>query len=287
MGVRAPVSAGLVAGCLLVMLSVTACSLLTELDGLADSPAPLDAVREAGAAGDDGSPATKVDGAHEAQAPFDAMAFPSLEAGADADAAALTSFSDDFGRADGNALGNGWLESNPDALSIAGGRVEKLASATGYRDNIARRPAAEDVLDVEVKVTIRLSGAPGRFQLWARAQNIGPNTVDGYHIYCDASASHFHLARHAGAVSTEVGYFDASEPLNTTDDFRLLLRVTGTSPVVVYASLEQRTAGNWVKTAETGFFDIGAERIATKGAVGFSGDVESGYTFDDFSRVGF
>lgn len=73
-----------------------------------------------------------------------------------------------------------------------------------------------------------------------------------------------------------------------TSTYRLLLRVTGTSPVAVYTRLDVRSfGGGWSKRGETGYVDNDSERIQTAGAAGFSGDLEAHFTYDNFSRVGY
>src|SRR5687767_14227610 len=70
---------------------------------------------------------------------------------------AAAQFSDNFTRADSDAVGNGWIEKHPDLFSIAANRAQKNARSSSYLDNVLYRPAAENVLDVEATAEIRFS----------------------------------------------------------------------------------------------------------------------------------
>jgi hypothetical protein len=278
-----------------------ACTLLSDVDDLrvvpAEQPASIPASPSTPTpTGEDGSTSVPSgDAGHVVAPPFDAAAFPPLDA-AGIDAAGgdggttSNTFFDDFARDDGSVLGNGWIERQPNAFRLTNGSVVKNDTFTSYRDNITYRPSSEDVLDVEVTMELKVTAIPasGNPQLWARVRNVGVNVVDGYHIYLDDGQVHFHLARHLGAMSNEIAFFDTQNALATVGTYRLLLRVTGTSPVLVYSRLEARQQNyTWQTIGETGYTDNAPGRIKTAGAVGFSGDRDALFTFDNFSRVGF
>jgi hypothetical protein len=270
-------------------LALTACRLFVSLEGLGDGP-PLD---EGGPADDvvvtaspETGPTTSDAGGDHTVTPFDAAGFPGLDASFDG--ADAKTFFDDFERPNADPLGNGWVERFSGAFNIVGGAAAKQTSINNYRDNIVYRPAAENGLDMEVQAEIRFTGAAvvNLPMLWARAQNIGANRVDGYHIYLDCCYYHFHLGRHLGSVSTEIAAFDT--PLVVGQSYRLTLRVLSTDAVAVYARVDARgDGGAWEMRGQTGYIDLTPERIQTPGAAGFSGDVDPGYTFDNFSRVGY
>jgi hypothetical protein len=271
-----------VLGAALLLMS---CSLVVSLDGLAGSPAGDAAPGADVAAAETGSTPDAAE--DHAVTPFDATAFPGLDASFDGPDA--KTFFDDFQRPNADPLGNGWVERFSGAFTIANGTATKQTSINGYRDNIVYRPASEDLADVEVSAEVRFtgSGPVDRPMLWARAQKIAPNKVDGYHVYLDCCTNHFHLARHVGAESTEVAAFD-TRALVPNETYRWTLRVTGTVSTAVYARVEaRRDTGGWEMLGQTGYVDVDSDRIATPGAAGFSGDVQNGYTFDNFSRTGY
>src|SRR5688572_15701642 len=113
--------------------------------------------------------------------------------------AAQANITDTFERANGATIGNGWIEKNPNAFSIASGRVTKQAVSTGYPDNIVYRPAAEDVLDVEASLEVRFNASnPGYAQVHTRIQSgtAGYGSwLDSYVLYVNASNSQAILGR--------------------------------------------------------------------------------------------
>lgn len=223
-------------------------------------------------------------------APFDAAGFPVFDASPVLDAAdgASNYFLDDFNRANGDPLGNNWIERAGVAFVLENNAVKKSGSVTRYRDNIVYRPPIEDALDVEARMEIRVTGSPasGNPQLWARVQNVGQNVVTGYHVYLDDGFGHFHVARHIGSFSDEIAAFD-TDPLEPGKVYRLVLQVTGTDPSVrVYSRMdEQQPNGSWRRLAETGTFDGDNERVRSPGGVGFSADRDGTFTYDNFERI--
>lgn len=205
-------------------------------------------------------------------------------------APATANIFDDFERANAAALGNGWVEKNAAAFSLASGTAAKGTVSTGYRDNIVYRPAAENVADVEVAVELRaLAANPGYPQIFARVQTgtvAGADQLDGYMIYVNNSATQAILGRQRGnAFVTALATLNLSSAFNTTDRFRLRLRAAGTNPVQLDAWVERLVGATWTVLASTQVLDSDAERITGAGSVGFGGYIEDTYTFDNFVRT--
>lgn len=199
-------------------------------------------------------------------------------------------FVDDFNRADGASVGNGWIEKNDAAFTLAGGQVAKQVVGTFYRDNIVYRPAAENVLDVEASLEFTLLTAlPGYPQVIARLQtNTAANAdaFDGYMLYLPDSGTSAIIGRQTGnAFVATLATMNFTQALNTTDRYRLRLRVTGTNPVQLSGIVERLAGGVWQTIGQAEIADAAANRIATAGSVGFGGYVESAYRYDNFARV--
>lgn len=197
---------------------------------------------------------------------------------------------DDFNRPDNAALGSGWIEKNPAVFGVAADSVAKNPVSTGYRDNIAYRPAAEDLLDAEASVEMRvLNPSIGYPQVFVRVQSdtaATSNSLDAYILYVSNSTTSAVLGRQSGSafVST-LATLNLSTPLNTSDLFRMRLRATGADPVNLEAWIERENGGTWEVIGQASVADAAANRIATPGAVGFGGYVESSYAYDNFNRL--
>jgi hypothetical protein len=199
-----------------------------------------------------------------------------------------TLFFDDFSRADAAALGNGWLEKSPSAFSLEAGRARKLSFYAGYRDNVAYRPAVEDSLNSEVSAEMRLLDVNvGYPQIFARLQSSSvaqSDRLDGYMLYFNASPSQVILGRQVGnAFVTSLATITLSSPLNTTDTFRMRLRVTGTTSVSLQGIIERLQQGAWVVVGQATATDTSAQRISSPGAAAIGGYIEGTYAFDNFS----
>lgn len=198
-----------------------------------------------------------------------------------------------FDRADNATVGNNWVEKTPAAFSIQGNGLLKAATGSGYTDNIVYRPASENVLDVESSVEMRLTAAnPGYPQLLVRVQTdtvTAGGWLDGYMLYMDGSNAGAVLGRQrGGAFVTTLADIPLNPALNTTDTYRLRLRATGTTPVVVSAWVERRTGTNpttWAIIGQASVNDSAGDRIASAGSVGVSGYIENAYRFDNFVRT--
>ena len=202
---------------------------------------------------------------------------------------AFAHLSDTFDRADNAALGNGWVEKNAAAFAIAGNRASKQTVGTGYRDNLAYRPAGEDVLNVEAAVEVQFTGAPGYAQLAVRVQSAtvaNADTLDGYLLYINNSNSQAIIGRQNGtAFITTLATLNLGTALNTTDRFRLRLAARGTNPVLLDAFVERLNGAIWEQIGQGSASDAAANRFATAGSVGFGGYTEATYAFDNFARI--
>jgi hypothetical protein len=199
------------------------------------------------------------------------------------------SFSDDFARADSDSLGNGWIEKLTTPWFLQGGRAVKQGVGSSYQDNVAYRPASEDVLDVEASAVMRITGAnPGYPQIFTRIQSgtaAASGFLQGYILYIDGVNNRAVLGRQEGySFLTELATLTLSPALNTTDTFRLRLSTVGTTSVQLQAYVERLGTSGWSTIGTASVTDSSANRIQTAGAVGFSGYTESGYSFDDFTR---
>ncbi|MDJ0909434.1 MAG: hypothetical protein QNI99_09575 [Woeseiaceae bacterium] len=201
---------------------------------------------------------------------------------------AAAQFTDTFDRPDGAAVGNGWIEKSPAAFQIDAGAAEKNAVGTAYRDNIVYRPAAENLLDSEASVEFRLTnGSPGYPQIFTRVQTdtVGfTNTLDAYILYINNSSTQAVLGRQTGSsFVSSLATLTISPGLNTTDNYRLRLRTTGTNPVQVSAWVERWNGTGWDVIGQATADDAAGARIQTAGSTGFGGYIESSYIYDNFT----
>ena len=195
--------------------------------------------------------------------------------------------SDSFSRPDNAAIGNGWIEKTPQAFELVNGAAVKQAVGTGYRDNIVYRPAAENLLDVEASVEMRLTSAsPGYPQLFTRVQSATVatnNVLTGYILYIDNSQTRAVMGRQVGSsFLSSLATLTLSPALNTTDRYRLRMSATGTNPVVLNGFVERWNGAGWDVIGQASANDTAGNQIATAGSVGFSGYIESGYNYDEF-----
>ena len=206
-------------------------------------------------------------------------------------APAAAQFVDDFGRSDSSDVGNGWIEKSPQAFSLNAGRIEKNQVGSEYRDNIVYRPAAENLLNVDVSVELELNALPPRYpQILARVQTdtvaVG-SYMDAYILYMANDSQTAVLGRQLGGSFVETLANIAIWPaLNTADTYRMRLNVSGTSPVDIVASIERFDGSGWATIGQATVADNSGLRIATAGSVGFGGhSYESEYSYDNFTRV--
>lgn len=199
-------------------------------------------------------------------------------------------FYDNFNRADGAAVGNGWLEKTAAAFTISGNGVGKPATGADYRDNIVYRPAAEDMLNVEAAIELRLlNSAVGYPQVLTRIQPGSAGSIgqlDAYLLFLPNTNTQAVIARNRGnEFTTWLTSFNLSTPINTSDRYRLRLRAQGTATVMLSGYVERWTGSGWQIIGQGSASDSSAVRIATAGSVGFGGHTESTYRYDNFSRL--
>jgi hypothetical protein len=205
----------------------------------------------------------------------------------------VETLNDTFTRTDSAALGNSWIEKNPSAFSLLNGRAQKLATPGGdYRNNLAYRPLSEDVLNTEASVEFRLQGgAIGYPQLMVRAQRTtinSANAFDAYMLLIPDSLNQASISRQDGTGwDTTLAAFALSQPINTSDTYRLRLIATGTNPVRLQAFVERQTGSIWQIIGQAVYDDASALRLASPGSVGFGGYIEGTYSFDNFRRTDF
>lgn len=191
-----------------------------------------------------------------------------------------TAFFDPFERPDGPAIGNGWTE-KVDEFSLLGGAVRQTGIGS-YRNQLVRRPAVEDALDVAISVHVTHDKVDGDPCLYARMQpasdTAGQLVSYTFYAYFDIA----YLDRDDGSTGTELASKAISPPLPSGVKYSLSLKVTGTNPVVLVATVKN-AAGTVVATLDAQ--DASAKRIATAGGVGFGSGDADGALFDDFRRV--
>ncbi len=134
-------------------------------------------------------------------------------------------FTDAFERPNGAALGNGWVERDPNAFSISAGRALKNSSSGVGGDALVYRPATENSTDVEAIAEMRLTTTSvGYPQVFTRLQTAGLGTtgpVVRYVLYVNGSTTSVVLARQVSSGLTTLATFNLSPQLNTTDIYRL------------------------------------------------------------------
>ncbi len=210
------------------------------------------------------------------------------DAPADGPAADLV---DTFSRADGDEIGNGWIEKLPSTYSLAAGEVVRIETLESYRDNMVHRPASEDLRDVEISVRVRFTAIPPGFaQIFVRGASatIGaPDSYDGYLLYIDGGTTdEAVLGRQRGTVFvTTLSRFQLSPPLEAGGTYRLMLRASGAQPVALRARIDRLEGEVPTRIGETAIEDHDAAQIDAAGTVGFAGNEAATYVYDDFQRV--
>jgi hypothetical protein len=268
---------------------LVACSALIDLNGLAGTGADAsvaDSSTDAAASSD-----AALDASTNADSGMTADGGTSSESGADADA----SFVDDFGRADGMLIGNGWVQKYPPAFELSMGRVERLfPDAThDFPDNIVYRPVEESLLDVSVAADLYIAASPpGYPQIHARIQ---PSSVtaagqlDSYMFFLNDSLSEADIARQHGGSGgyATLGAVALSPALAVNTRYRMILTVVGTSPVAITGVIQDVSGAMPVAVGSATVMDTASSKISTAGTVGFAGgrpEVNGNYFYDHFVR---
>ena len=195
-----------------------------------------------------------------------------------------------FGRGDNAALGNGWTEKSPQSFSIVDEAIAKQSVGSGYRENIAYRPASEAMQNGETSIEFEVTSAqPGYPQIFTRVQ---PSTVglfevvDGYILYLDNSLDFAVLGRNNGAnFVTSLSTITFTEAIQVGERYRMRLSATGTNSVTVQASFERLTANGVVSIGSTSAVDASGQRITNPGVAGIGGYVEATYQYDNFRAI--
>lgn len=205
------------------------------------------------------------------------------------DGATPGTFSDDFARPDG-PVGNGWSEKVGGTFRLVGGRV-RMASGN-HQSLVLTRPAGEDVRDVQASVeVVYTSTAPGSSTdayVLARIQRptlATPEMLDGYAGYIGDYAA-LRIGRSRGPGITTI----SDTPIPRVDRnhvYRVTLRVTGTSPVSIYAEVAQRDPEGtvWTRIAEAQVDDTAGDRVQGAGTVGLASDTVAVCEIDGFLRT--
>lgn len=198
-------------------------------------------------------------------------------------------FVDDFNRPEGGP-GNGWIEKAPAGTWLTvGGRLLCTKPTPSSLDEGLYRPFSEALLDVEVSVAFKLSALPpGSVQVHARVPQSAIATAgqsDGYSIYVPNSSTEARLFRLRGATPTDLKSLTLSEALNTTDSYRLRLRVTGTNPVALEGWVERSTNPGFVVIGHGTTSDSDATRFDQAGTVNLALDTNANASYDDFTRT--
>lgn len=271
--------------------AVCACNVITGAEGLGSDPPPDEATlptrrrEETAAAPIDETASSSSSSGDLPGMPFDPDGGgPNVDAGADGSSPTIaggTVFLDDFQRGDSANVGNGWLE-KVDSFSIAAGAVRQTGLGS-YRDLMVRRPSNETALDVEISVSVTHNRDNGDPALYARIQPASGTlgSLVGYSFY--AIHDFVGLDRDEGSKDqyTELASQTLAEPLTAPYAYSLTLKVTGTNPVVIVATMKDAN-GN-VK-ATLNYTDSSPARITQPGAVGFGSGDADGASFDDFER---
>jgi hypothetical protein len=200
------------------------------------------------------------------------------------------SFEDAFGRADGAALGNNWIEKTAAAFRVSGGRVAKDATSSDYRDNLVYRPANESVLNAEAAIELTTSSASVGYPIvLTRLQSSSASAAGSFYGYLlsitNTSGRALISRQNGGGWDTALSSFALTEAIQANATYRLRLRTTGSNPVQLSAWVERYTSGAWRVIGQSTYSDSSSSRIATAGVVGFAGDMENSYAFDNFRRT--
>jgi hypothetical protein len=245
---------------------LAACSLLVDT-GAASAPEP-----ERKDSGDAGTIAV--------DAPIEP---PKADVGPDA--SSLTSFFDDFNRADG-PIGNGWYVKTPGTFLIKNGTAEKQRlDGSLYFDNALLRPAIEDRGNVEASVVFTLNGLESSAQLYVRVQRstlATPQTLDAYFLYVEKEGD-LTLYRQHGTVfePTEVLDRKAIPSFALGERYKLVLSAVNTTNAVSLSGQIFR-ASNDALLQTVASVDSAANRISKEGATGVSGRPVAYPIYDDF-----
>lgn len=215
----------------------------------------------------------------------DSSTTDSTTGGVDCELPSGMAWDDEFDRADGDELGNCWVEKAPPVWRIANGEVASLGTGeTAERDHIVWRDGlhADDV-EVALEFRIRSSDARNEPQALARMTDASLQPGAYYHGYAlspQATAggeptqlclTRFDGIRDIGEQRCE----NLPEPLELGPTrYRMVLRVVDPGPVLIDGSLAVLRPGDveWSPVLTLPQWqDADPEQIVSAGAAGFSG----------------
>jgi hypothetical protein len=199
-------------------------------------------------------------------------------------------FIDSFDRPNG-AVGNGWLEKVSGRFSLMESKLVVLDGE--WKRHILYRPFEENILDVEVSAELSWTSVNPSVDCDATLMaRIVPSTVSSpggsataYAVFID-DTNEIAISRLENDTETKLRNVDLPSNVNTTDYYRMSLRVSGTNPVMLSASLEKREpSGAWTNLRTITTQDENNARIQTAGTVGLTADVHSSFRYDNFTRT--
>lgn len=200
------------------------------------------------------------------------------------------SFFDDFARADGAAIGNGWVEDNPPLFSLLDGEVViDDPSMSSYENNLVYRPLAEAIADVELAAVVRFdtdSGA-GIPQIFGRVQSdVRSRSGVSAYLCFYSSSGNLVMRRNNVAVETDLAASGDPIPYTPSEEYRLRLRIEGADPVELSCAFEVLMGENWSSLEMIAHDDDEPDALVQAGSVGFSTHVgPQPYRYDDFYAV--
>jgi len=197
-------------------------------------------------------------------------------------------FSDTFDRPNG-AVANGWREKTANTFTITDQRAHPTTGGD-WTQLVLYRPPEEDLLDVEVVSEITWSSTNPSVNCDATlAARIDSSTVassagiTGYIAFIDDTRG-MTLSRVDSGAEAPFSGTELPTPVNTTDTYRMTLRVTGTNPVVLTAIFEKKDGTAWSLVKSHSANDDGNRRITKAGSVGITSDTNGTFRYDNFTR---
>jgi hypothetical protein len=201
-------------------------------------------------------------------------------------------FQDSFARTDNGALQNNWIEKSAAAFRLGSGRAVKDVTASGYRDNLVYRPSSESVLNTEASIELTASSAAIGYPIvLTRLQSSSASTPGSFYGYLlsitNTSGRALISRQNGGGWDAVLSSFALTQAIQANVTYRLRLRATGANPVQLSAWVERYTGSSWQVIGQSTYADSSSARVATAGVVGFAGDTENSYAFDNFRRTDF
>lgn len=253
-----------------VAMTLAGCLLTTSLDSFSTPPSSLE---------DGGLEVGDAD-------PHDAGSTLGEVIDREASSEAGTTFVDTFDRPDG-PVGNRWSEKLPGRFGILSN--ELTMQPGDYHDLLLLRPLEEESLDVELSVEarfFRLGSGSFDVQLLARVQNrgLGAGELTGYIGWLD-DGSKVKIGRQHGTALDYLAERALTTPVASNERGRLTFRISGTSPVILFARWEHLQDSTWVVDQELSCVDADPTKISLPGAMGTASDDDVPYVLDQFTST--